>query len=130
MKSFARLICGAALLITLSACGGSFAAHSVFAGIWSGTFSTASNSQTGTISIQIDQGGAGNGTGTNTTLGHTFDISGFIEDNGQISWAKSNGETGSFDGTLTIDGNGHLVGTVVQTTGATSVDSVIDLTPQ
>lgn len=130
MKSVARLILGAILLSTMLSCGGSLASNSVFAGVWSGTFTNPSNAQTGTISVVIDQGGAANGTGTNTTLSHSYDISGFIEDNGQISWAKSGGETGSFDGTLAIDGNGHLVGTVVQTTGSTSVDSTIDLTLQ
>ena len=118
------------MLATILACGGSLASNSTYAGVWSGTFSNPTTSQTGTLAVEIDQGGAANGSGTNTTLGQSFVISGFIEEAGQINWAMSGGQTGSFQGTLAIDGNGHLVGTVTQTVGSTSVDSNIDLTPQ
>ena len=121
-----------ALVGTTIGCGGTSAKFdSPFAGNWSGTFHNSSVSQTGTMLIVIDIDGSSNGTATNTTLGVTYSLSGFIGTDGTIDWGATGSETGNLQGTLAISSaNNHLIGTVSQTFGPNTIASTIDLTKQ
>lgn len=114
------------ILITLAAfllagCGGGTGVNTLpsrFAANWAGTWTLASAGQTGTMSGTIDSAGNFSGTIHNNTTGADGTFTGTVGDNGvtyiAIKYASTS-YTGA--GTASINPNGHLVATLVVSSG-------------
>lgn len=125
-------LASALLLVGLVGCGGSgggSVANSLFAGHWTGTYTTT-GSQNGTADITIGTNGHVTGSGHNNTLNIDFGITGDIDNTGAVTGNLTGGLAGTLDGTLTIGGNGHLTGALNQHVNNQTITANFDLIKQ
>jgi hypothetical protein len=116
-------------VIALIGCGGdagvSHAVASPFAGTYQGTFTTT-NPQSGTLQGTVSTLGTFTGTAHNDTVNQDATVRGTIQNTGETSVAFSYpGFVASASGTVAFAANGHLTGTLTQSTGGSvTVDLV------
>ena len=93
------------------------ATNSPFAGSYLGTFSTT-NPQSGTLNVTVGSNGTLTGTGHNNTAGQDETISGSVTNAGTGSVTFTYPTfSASASGTVAFASNGHLVGTLTQSSG-------------
>lgn len=121
--------------IALAGCGGGggndnnspVITNSPFTGTYIGTFSTT-NPQSGTLNVTAASDGSLTGSGHNNTVGQDETISGSVTNAGSANITfKYPSFTASANGTVAFAGNGHLTGTLTQSSGASVT---IDLVKQ
>ncbi|MGI4790061.1 MAG: hypothetical protein ACRYFS_14565 [Janthinobacterium lividum] len=117
---------GASLIaLFLAGCGGgggndstpTVATNSPFAGTYIGTFTTT-NPQSGTLNVTVATNGTLTGSGENTTVNEAETISGTVANSGSASVTFVYPTfTATASGTVAFSSNGHLDGTLTQSTG-------------
>jgi len=136
MKRISVIMALLSLLFVVMGCGGGGGSDnstpSPFAGRWRGNWNSAALSQNGTADVTIATNGALTGTIHNNQSGSNGTVSGSISNSGQVSGtAQYPGQQAtSISGTMTINGQGHLVGNLVQRINNTNYDVSFDLTKQ
>lgn len=135
-----RLICLAAplaALFLLSGCGGGgggggSSLPSPFAGTWVGTWDAPSLSDDGTASITVATNGKVTGTTHDNGTDEDGTLSGSINNSGVFSGKAvyAGSPAINLNGTLGINGSGHLTGNVTQSQGSFSAPLTFDLIKQ
>ena len=136
-KGLVLVIASASLAaLMLAGCGGGSSnnngsapviTNSPFAGTYIGTFSTT-NPQSGTLNVTVGTNGTLTGSGQNTTIGQAETISGSISNSGATSVTFTYPSfSASASGTVAVAANGHLDGTLTQSSGGSVT---IDLVKQ
>lgn len=105
------------LLLAAAGCGGSLL--SPFAGTYSGNWTQASPSDSGTATVFVLPGGSLSGTLHDTGNNADYTVNGSISDTGVVNATLTpNGAAGtSLSGTLAFNGQNHLVGTLTTSNG-------------
>lgn len=105
---------------------------STFAGSWAGTWTSASLGQNGTSTITVASDGTVAGTVHNNTSNSNGTIAGSIDNSGNVTGsAQYPGQAAtSLSGTLTLNGQGHLAGNLIQNVGGTNHGITYDLIKQ
>ncbi len=121
------------LAFAVTGCGGGGggsstpATSSPFAGNYVGTFST-SNSQSGTLNVTVATNGTLTGSGHNNTIGQDETASGSVTNAGAANVTFTYPSfSASVSGTVAFASNGHLDGTLAQSSGGSVT---IDLVKQ
>jgi len=135
MKRISVILALLSLIFVVFGCGGGGSDNSTpspFAGRWLGNWNSAALSQNGTADVTIATNGALTGTIHNNQSGSNGTESGSISNAGQVSGtAQYPGQQAtSISGTMTINGQGHLVGNLVQRINNTNYDVSSDLVKQ
>jgi ABC-type oligopeptide transport system substrate-binding subunit len=137
LKKHLTIAVGVASLtaLALAGCGGSGSndnnspatTNSLFAGTYVGTFNTT-NPQSGTVNVTVGSNGTLTGSGHNSTTGQDETISGSVTNAGTLSITFTYPTlSASASGTVAVASNGHLDGTLTQSTGGSVT---IDLVKQ
>ena len=101
--------------------------NSPFAGTYVGTFRTT-NPQSGTLNVTVASNGTLTGSGHNDTIGQNETISGSVTNAGATSVTFTYPTfSASANGTVAVASNGHLDGTLTQSSGGSVT---IDLVKQ
>lgn len=120
--------------LTLCGCAGSDApgtTNSPYTGNWSGTWNIASNGQSGTASVYIDNNGVVTGQDVDGS-GNIGTIKGQIDNSGGVSGTVQypNQPASTCRGTFSLNSQQHLVGNLNQYVGQGSYVIAYDLTRQ
>lgn len=124
----------AACLGVIGGCGGgSDFFPSPFEGGYQGSFDSSNTSDQGTVTMAVDKNGQLSGTfvDNGSTPAVTLDISGVIQDNGDVTGDLTNSSDDfPFGGNLAFDNRGNLSGPVnITVTGTGVIHATFDLTP-
>ena len=119
-------------------CGGGNASNAsattTFRGTYLGTFTLnqPGNTQTGTLTGTVANDGAFNGAATNVKEGATATVTGTFLSGGQTTLTFTYPDaTYAATGSSAIDANGHLLSSLTETQGTTTLGPLtLDLTPQ
>jgi len=127
LKGHLTIAVAAASLTTLAlaGCGGGggnnnnspVTTNSPFAGTYVGTFSTT-NPQSGTLNVTVGSDGKLTGTGHNDTIGQDETVSGSVTNTGAANVTfQYPSFSASASGTVAFASNGHVDGTLTQSSG-------------
>ena len=115
--------------IVLAGCGGGGTSVNALRGNWNGTWVSPTTSDTGTANIVIGGDGKLGGSTFDTGAGASGVVSGTVSGSGHVSgFVRYPGLATSIDGTMFIDGAGHLRGQVNQFDGTNTIVINFDLT--